>query len=324
MKNIVAIGGGTGTFTVLSGLKKYPVQLTAIVSMADSGGSTGQLRDELGVLPPGDVRQCLVALSQSPRLRDLFSYRFNTGTFKGHSFGNIFLAALEKVTGSFKEAVLESAKILNISGAVIPVTEDKVHLWVELENGQVIKTEDRVDRVVGFDGNLRITQAYLKPRARITPEAKKAILGADLIVIGPGDLYTSIVPNLVVLGLKEAIKRSRAKCIYVCNLMSKFGQTPGFGVIDHLQVIESYLGKGSIKYALYNTRKPSQNVLSAYKKEKGHFIAFGGVDVRRGAQFIGKNLLNTKIVQRVKSDALKRSLVRHDSAKLAREIMKIL
>ncbi len=323
-KHIVAIGGGTGTFTVLSGLKKYPVNLTAIVSMADSGGSTGRLRDELGVLPPGDVRQCLVALSQSPRLRDLFSYRFSTGTFKGHNFGNIFLAALEKVTGSFKEAVLESAKILNISGAVIPVTEDKVHLWVELENGQVVKTEDNVDRVVGFDGNLRISRAYLKPHARITPEAKKAILGADLIVIGPGDLYTSIVPNLVVLGLKEAIKQSHAKCVYVCNLMSKFGQTQGFGVIDHLAVIEKYLGKNRVNWVLYNTQKPSQNILGAYKKEKGHFIEFDGIGALRGAQFIGQNLLNTKIVQHVKSDALKRSLIRHNSEKLAKEIMRIL
>lgn len=321
-KNVVVIGGGTGTFTVLLSLKKYKdLNLFAIVSMADSGGSTGRLRDELGVLPPGDIRQCLVALSHSDKLmRDLFCYRYKKGSLSGHNFGNIFLATLEKITGSFKKAVLFSSKILAIQGEVIPVTCSKINLGVKLENGKTIIGEDKIDNVKGFDGRLKIVNAFLKPNAKITPEARKAIRKADAIIIGPGDLYTSIIPNLLVLGVREAIKKTAAKKIYVCNLMTKFGQTNNFSVSDHVEIIEKYLGKGILDLVIYNTQKPREQILKYYKKSKEYIVTPDPKNFQANIRFVGKNLLSKKIVQKVLGDKTKRSLIRHSQEKLGQII----
>lgn len=324
-KNIVVIGGGSGVFATLSALKKYPsLNLKAIVSMADSGGSTGRLRDELGVLPPGDIRKCLVALSASSTLRDLFNYRFRSGSLSGHSFGNIFLAALEKLTGSFKKAVLTAAKVLNVRGEVIPVTTDKVNLCVKLEDGKEICGESNIDNVKGFDGRLKIKSAYLRPQGKITPEAKKAILTSRAIILGPGDLYTSIIPNLLVLGVVSAIRKSRAKKIYICNLMTKFGETHNFCVSDFVEVIEKYLGKGVLDFVLYNTKKPPQKILKHYQKEKSYFVFPDVKNFSPDIQFIGKNLLNTKIVHNKNKISSSSFLVRHSQQKLGRAILEII
>jgi uncharacterized cofD-like protein len=319
IKNIAVIGGGTGTFTVLSGLKRYSdLHLSAIVSMADSGGSTGRLRDELGVLPPGDIRQCLVALSRSGKLmRNLFCYRYQNGSLSGHSFGNLFLATLEKITGSFKKAVLVSSKILQVSGEVIPVTCNKVCLGVKFENGKTILGEDKIDNVKGFNGQLKIKDVFLKPKAKMTIEARKTIKKADVIVIGPGDLYTSIIPNLIVSGVRETIRKSPAKKIYICNLMTKFGQTNGFSVTDHVNTIEKYLGKGVLDLVIYNTKKPKNQILEYYKRSKEYFVIPDLEKFHKHICYIGRNLLSNKIVQKNSSDNVKRSLIRHDSKKLA-------
>ncbi len=217
-QKIVTIGGGTGSFVVLSGLKDYPIELTAIVSMTDDGGSTGVLRDELGVLPPGDVRQCLVALSSSGHItRELFNYRFENGCLSGHSFGNIFLSALEKISGDFYQAVKEAEKILHVNGRVVPVTLSNTNLEVLFNNNKIIKGQVNI-----FNSDLHeLKEIRLNPRVKANPEAIKAIKEADKIVINAGDFYSSIIPNFLVQGIPAAIKKARAKIIYIANLMTK-------------------------------------------------------------------------------------------------------
>lgn len=274
-KQVVVIGGGTGTFMVLSALRDYNLNLTAIVSMADDGGSTGVLRDQYGVLPPGDVRRALVALSQeSKTLRELFNYRFGGGDLAGHSFGNIFLTALEKLTGNFGSAVSEASRILNLKGRVLPVTLNNIRLNAKLADGKILKGETKIDipQMGAQRARAKIDKVWLSPSAEINPEAKKALLVADLIIIGPGDLYTSLIPNLLVRGVSETIKKSKAKKVYVCNLMTKYGETHGFRAEDFISEIERYLGKNVLDYAVFNRRSPPASILARYKKEKAEFI----------------------------------------------------
>src|SRR3989338_8459514 len=220
-KKIVVIGGGTGTFTVLSGLKHYHAELTAIGTMADNGGSTGRLRDEFGVLPPGDLRQCLVALSEADTvMRKLFNHRYEHGDLAGHNFGNIFISTLEQVTGSLDKALHVAGKILQIHGQVIPVTLDKVRLVAELKNGKVLKGESALSdyQLVSRFG---IKKIYLAPKAKANPEALRAIMEADLVIVGPGNLYASLIPNFLVHGVGNALVKSGAKKVYIANLMNK-------------------------------------------------------------------------------------------------------
>src|SRR3989338_8374742 len=250
-QRVVCIGGGTGMPLVLRTLKNHPVHLSAIVAMSDDGGSTGILRDEYGVAATGDVRRALVALSEPEGiLKELFNYRFGKGGLEGHSFGNLFLTTLEKITGSFAQAVEEAAKILKIKGEVIPVTLDNTRLFAELENGQVLKCETNID-IPKHDGSLRIKKIWLDPKARVNPKAEDAIGVADLIIIGPGDLYSSLIPNLLVDGMAEAIRKSPAKKVYVANLMTKFGETHIFKAEDFIKEIEKYI---AIDFALFNKK----------------------------------------------------------------------
>lgn len=309
MKNIVVIGGGTGTYITLTGLKEYPVNLSAIVAMSDSGGSTGVLRDELGVLPPGDIRRALVALSQSPQIiRDLFNYRFQNGSVGGHSFGNLFLTALEKITGDFEKAVVEAGKILSIRGQVIPVTKDSTHLHAILENGKEIMGETNID-IPKHDGKLKIKKVFLKPKARAAKGALEAIKKADLIVIGPGDLYTSLIPNLLVDGISQAIEKSRAKVVFVCGLMTKYGETYGFKVDDFAKAVESYLGKRRIDYVVVNNSVAPKNVLARYRKEKKEIVVLPRENIKRPYKIIQADVASIK------------QYFRHDSHKLAKVLI---
>src|SRR5680860_81096 len=314
MKKIVVIGGGTGVFTILTGLKNYPFHLSAIVTTADDGGSSGILREEFGILPPGDIRRVLVALSSdSPVLANLFNYRFENGTgLKGHSFGNLFLTALERITGDFNQAVKEASKILGIKGKVIPVSLDYTRLFARLENDFLVVGESNID-VPKHDGSLFIEEVFLNPEPKANKEAIKAIKEADIIIAGPGDLYTSIIPNFLVKGIKEAIKKSRAKKVYICNTMTKYGETNKITAEDFFDTLEKYLGKGVIDYFLVNVEKPKNCYLGQYNKEKAELVKYD------------KKILSSWKKPKVIFARLLRQgpLLRHDSKKLAKVISNI-
>jgi uncharacterized cofD-like protein len=310
---VVVIGGGTGIFTVLLGLKRYPVQISAIISMADSGGSTKILREDFGILPPGDVRRALVALSRSEKLlANLFNYRFDKGALNGHNFGNLLITALERITGSFESALSEAGKLLNTRGEVIPVTLGNTNLYALLEDGKVIEGEADID-VPKHNANLKIEKVYLKPKVKANKKALSAIREADLIIIGPGDLYTSIIPNLLVRGIPEAIKKSRAKKVYICNLTTKFGETNNFTSPDFVCSLERYLGKNILDFVIINTKKPTKERILKYEKEKAAFV-----------KCQNKNFMNRKI-KIIKGNFLrKKGFIRHDPERLAKVLLKIL
>ena len=316
MKRVVVVGGGTGNFVVLRGLKKYPLELTAIVSMADDGGSTGILRDELGVLPPGDVRQCLVALSNSSRLlRSLMNYRFENGGLGGHSFGNLLLSALEKVTGSFEKAVEEAGKILFIQGQVIPVTTHQVRLKMILNNRRILEGEREIYLSQEIDQGYQ--SIYLEPIPTVNPRVIEEIYKADLIVLGPGGLHTSIIPNLLVDGVCEALRKAKARKVFVVNLMNRKGQTTGFKTSHYLQELVRYLGEDVFHHILLNRQQPSKELIDLYAAE-GDLVENDINDSR----VIFADLLG-KPKEGVKLDLLKRNLIRHDSKNLARALVKI-
>ncbi len=247
--NIVAIGGGTGLATLLSGLKRYSSNLTAIVTVADDGGSSGVLRRELGVQPPGDIRNCLAALArEEPLLTRLFQYRFKAGSgLEGHSFGNLFLSALTAITGSLESAIIASSRVLAVQGQVVPATNADVRLWAELENGARIEGESQIGNAPSPIVRLGCTPE--SPPA--LPRALEAIAHADLIVLGPGSLYTSLLPNLLVPELVSAISASKAPRLYICNLMTQPGETDGLDVNGHLRAIEAQLASLGIQQRLF-------------------------------------------------------------------------
>ncbi len=324
-KEIVIIGGGTGTFTVLSGLRNYDVNLTAIVSMADDGGSTGALRTELGVLPPGDVRQCLVALSTSDVfMNTLMNHRFTEGSLKGHNFGNILISALEQVTGSFDKAIEKTSEILNIKGKVIPVTLEDITLIAKLKNGMVLQGEHKIDT-----GNLTgLEKIYLKKDAEANPKALKAIEKADLIIIGPGDIYTSLLPNLLVRGVSKAIKKNKNPKVFVCNLMNKLGHTNNFCIVDLVEEIEKYL-KDTFDFVLFNTSEPLLDLTKIYKEDGQETVLINLEKIKQRkssskTQFFGADLLSSVSIEAQKGDNIKRSLVRHSPEKLAKLIFSLL
>lgn len=322
---IAVIGGGTGSFTMLSALKSHTSQMAAIVSMADDGGSTGVLRDELGTLPPGDVRQCLVALSDSPKVRDLFDYRFEEGTFTGHSFGNLLLTALEKVTGDFSEAVETASEILRVNGVVIPATLDNVRLKMEWVETSLILHGERVIDAEYFKHDPRKADLSLTPSAKANPTAIAAIEQADIVVIAPGDLYTSLGPLLVIDGIGEALSKTDALTIYVSNLVSKEGQTDKFTVSDHASEIERFAGNPFLDYVLYNDEVPSSEVAARYKEEGG-YVTEADEAVLQKAHYktVAGNFLGT-MAQAHKGDSIPvtRSLIRHDAAAVATAILEV-
>jgi uncharacterized cofD-like protein len=317
---IVTLGGGTGSFVLLSGLRRYVRNLTAIVAMSDDGGSTGILRDELGVLPPGDVRQCLVALSRSPRLRDLFNYRFDKGRLQGHSFGNLFLTALADVTGSFEEAVHEAATILSIEGNVIPVTTHDVRLVATLDDGTQIVGQHNLNSRKLQLGKLCLS---LEPKAEVNPNAAGAIRCADMVVVGPGSLYASVIPHFLVNGMGDALLGSSARKVFIAPLMNKTEHTGGFKVHDYVQEVERYVGGPVFDYVMFNTTLPPPQVLERYEEE-GEPVGF---DCQAMAQAhytpIGEDLLSRSLAQLTKGDPLRRTLIRHDSDRLARRLMQL-
>ena len=323
---VVVIGGGTGSFTLLQALKRWTPNITAIVSMADDGGSTGALRDELGVLPPGDVRQCLVALSEAPEeLRELFNFRFNEGTFEGHSFGNLFLTAVEKMSDNFAEAVRMASEVLRITGRVVPVTLDNVRLVLEKSDGSKLKGEGAIDVAHSLGRDVKLS---LEPKANLNPEAAQAIQEADLVVIAPGDLYTSLGPSLVVPGMGEALRRTKASVVYVCNLVIKPGHTDNFTVVDHAAEIERFAGGEVLDMVLFNTAKPAKTLQERYSQEGELLVEAPKSQLRKQHYHaIGRPLLadsrGASILRRDRF-ATPHSYIRHDAVAVMYSLQKLL
>jgi len=307
---IVVIGGGTGLSALLRGLKEYTCNLTAIVTVADDGGSSGRLRQEMGIIPPGDVRNCLVALADTENIMEkLFSYRFETGTLAGHSLGNLLLAGLADTFGDFQAGVEQVGKVFALRGSVYPSTLEQVVLVADLENGSRVRGETAV-RVT--DGKIR--RVCLDPAdCHPVPEALAALEEADLVVLGPGSLYTSVLPNLLVTGLSEKIREIKAPCVYVCNIMTEPGETDGYRVIDHVQAILDHCGAGFVDVVLANRQEIKADVLARYAQE-------GAVPVKgeaKGLERLGIKYYEADLVQ-------EGEVIRHDSQRLARELLRLL
>jgi uncharacterized cofD-like protein len=322
VKKVTVLGGGTGTFVVLSGLKQYPLDLAAIVTMMDSGGSTGRLRDQLGVLPPGDLRQCLVALSEASDLwRELFLYRFTKGDLKGHNFGNIFLSALEKVSENYNEVIDTASFVLKTKGKVIPVTFESTHMNVQYANGKVVEQEGNIDE--NFEEKTRIIKAFLHPKVRVNRDALSRIRESDYIIVGPGDLYTSIIPILLTGTIRSTIRKSSAKIIYIVNLMTKGGQTTDYTAFNHIEDITKYMGREP-DYVLVNKSKISSEILEWYNSH-GEKIVVNDLRGRKlKSKIITEDIIEKEQYEKRKSDILFRSILRHNSVNLAASLNKII
>jgi len=309
---VVAIGGGTGLATLLTGLKEYTSNITAIVTVADDGGSSGRLRQQFDILPPGDIRNCLVALADAPVLmRDLFQFRFDRSSeLSGHSFGNLFITAMTRVTGDFEKAIKETSRVLALRGQVVPSTLSNVVLVAQHKDGSVTEGEEKIPKV-----RLPIQRVNFRSSSEVTatPEALNAIKQAEIIVLGPGSLYTSIIPNLLIKEITDAIVASDAIKVYVCNIMTQPGETDGFSASDHIKTLVAHSHPRIFDYVIVNSGAIPQWVLDRYAQE-------GSVPVKtdiREIRLMGYQVISEDIV------VMENEVVRHDSLKLAQIIIGI-
>ncbi len=308
---IVVIGGGTGLSTLLYGLKEYTSNITAIVTVADEGGSSGRLREQFGLLAPGDIRNCLVALADSePLMRKLFQFRFGgEAELNGHSFGNLFITAMTKITGDFEKAVEESSKVLAIRGQVIPSTLEEVRLIAEYDDGSKITGESKISQEKKPIKTIYLSRKDCEP----TPEAVSAIKEADAIVIGPGSLYTSIIPNLLIEGITKAILESEAIKVYICNIMTQSGETDNYKASQHMEALVSHAKSKLVDYCILNLAEIPAEFVEKYKQENAQPVIADVEKVEEmGFSVIKENLVSTK------------DYVRHDSQKIARIVMDLL
>ncbi|NCR36089.1 MAG: YvcK family protein [Microcystis aeruginosa S11-01] len=305
---IVAIGGGTGLSTLLRGLKQYSSNITAIVTVADDGGSSGRLRREMGILPPGDIRNCIAALADEEKLlTELFQYRFHAGDgLSGHSFGNLFISAMTEITGDLEQAIDASAKVLAIRGKVLPATLTDVSLWAKLADGRIIEGESKITEAMG-----QIRQIGCHPADPVAlPAALAAIKEADYIIIGPGSLYTSIIPNLLVPAIRQALARVTVPRIYVCNIMTQPGETDNYSVADHLRAIEGVCEERIVDAVLAQKTAPSPQSLQLYAQEHSHPVFLDREEVgKMGYRIVLANVMAEDEVT---------AKVRHDPQRLAR------
>ncbi|GGJ05773.1 gluconeogenesis factor [Alicyclobacillus cellulosilyticus] len=308
---IVAIGGGTGLSVILRGLKEFPVDLTAVVTVADDGGSSGRLRSDLAMPPPGDIRNCLVALADTePLLERLLQFRFPAGEgLAGHSFGNLFLAAMTHIMGDFESAIRETSRVLAVRGRVLPAVREDVKLRAILEDGSVVEGESNIPKA-----GKRIERVELVPAdARPLPEVLQAIQEADAIVVGPGSLYTSVLPNLLVPGLADAIAASQAKKIYVCNVMTQPGETDHFTASQHVEVIYRHVGRRLFDYILVNAASLPEEALAKYRAQNAHPV-FVDIEAlaRLGLRVIARNFVHYA------------TYARHDSRLIAEQVVSLI
>ncbi len=312
---IVTIGGGTGLSVLLRGLKKYTSNITAIVTVSDDGGGSGLLREDMGILPPGDIRNCIVSLANTePIMEQLMQYRFKEGSLRGQSFGNLFIAAMNDICGSFDAAIREVSSVLAVTGMVLPVTLENVVLYAELEDGTVIKGESQIP-IKQQAVNVKIRRVFLKPsNCKPLPIALKEIQEADMIILGPGSLYTSIIPNILVKNMAKAINSSNALKIYVSNLMTQQGETIGYSLSDHIKAINNHGSKLSIDYAIANTGQIPKVLLEKYKTEDASPVR---IDYDIMAD-MGIKVLTGNFV------SIENGYLRHDFNELAKQILKLL
>lgn len=310
---VVAIGGGTGLSTMLRGIKKYTPHVTAVVTVSDNGGGSGILRQEMNIMPPGDIRNCLVALANTePIMKNLLQYRFKEGTLKGQNFGNLFLAALSDVSGSFERAVQVTGNVLAITGKVLPVTLENIELYATFENGRGVEGETQIVAYSKKEKVL-IKSIELKPSNPVPGEGViEEIEQADVVILGPGSLYTSIVPNLLVGSVSEAIKHTKAKKVYVANMMSQPGETIGFTIEDHIRVLEDYIGMHAIDMAIVNTAPILEEYVKRYIEDGADVLSYNEKDpIWEHVQRIEVPLVNINH---------EKEFIRHDSNKLAEYI----
>lgn len=305
MKKVVVLGGGTGMSNLLRGLKQYPLDITAIVTVCDDGRSTGILREEFNIPAVGDIRRVLVALSETePLVMDLFNYRFNTiSDLDGHTVGNLLLTAASEITGNLSDGIEALSKVMNLKGKVVPLTEDNVILMGEMEDGKIIEGEHNIT-----EAKAKIKKVYYKDKAIATKEALKAIKEADLIVFSMGSLFTSIIPNLLIDEIREEIEKSKAKLMYVCNMMTQPGETDGFTVFDHIKKLNEYLGKRKIDIVLVNDGKIDSEMAKFYETQE-----------QKDPVLFDLDTIKNKDVEVISDDftyITKNNLLRHDNIKL--------
>ncbi|ERI94360.1 hypothetical protein HMPREF1982_00995 [Clostridiales bacterium oral taxon 876 str. F0540] len=305
---IVVIGGGTGLSTMLRGLKHYTSNITAIVTVADDGGGSGDLRQDLGILPPGDIRNCILALADTePLMEELLQYRFTGGRLENQSFGNLFLAAMDGISSNFEEAVQKMSSVLAVTGKVLPVTLDDVTLKAKLKNGNIVSGESKIPEEA-LGQRSAIDSVFLEPsNVRALYEAVEAIRDADAVILGPGSLYTSVIPNLLVEDISRAVEKTKAVKIYVSNIMTQPGETDNFGVEDHIKAICKHCGKDIIDYVVVNVGKISKELEEKYLGERSRLVT------------IDEDVIEDMGVKVIEGDFVKvrNNLVRHDSEKLA-------
>ncbi|NBD73792.1 uridine diphosphate-N-acetylglucosamine-binding protein YvcK [Patescibacteria group bacterium] len=316
---ITVIGGGTGLSTVLSGVKRQRLwsDISAIVAVSDDGGGNGRHRDEFGVLPVSDFRKAIVALAddtESAVLRELFMYRFRKGEgLSGNTFGNLLLIALTDILGSEDLAIEHASRILRANGRVLPVAHEQITLAARYEDGSVVRSEDLIDEP-RHDGTLRIEELWIEPDVQVSGRARRAVEKADVIVVGPGDLYTSSLANVVVPGMADALAEAPGKIVFLANLMTKFGQTHGFRLSDYVSEYERYLGR-PLDHILVNTTPLPPEILTRYEAERDYPVVD---DLSPDASHVTRcDLLAEEEVEAQAGDTLKRSLIRHDPDKIA-------
>ncbi|WP_278278256.1 gluconeogenesis factor YvcK family protein [Alkaliphilus peptidifermentans] len=312
---VVVIGGGTGLSVLLRGLKQFTSNITAIVTVADDGGGSGKLREDLGMLPPGDIRNCILALAEmEPTMEKLLQYRFEEGTLKGQSFGNLLIAAMNGISGNFEDAIKSISEVLAVTGSVLPVTLESIVLYAKLENGRIIKGESNIPSK-SLEENSPIEKVFIKPKeSEAVQDAIESILQADIVVLGPGSLYTSIIPNLLIQNIKDSLLKTDALKVYIPNVMTQPGETDDYSVTRHVEAILAHCQQIEIDCVIANIGSIPDNISEKYKREGASLIKLTDIDCRilkeMGIEVIADNLIE-----------IKKDYVRHDAVKLSKTVV---
>ncbi|MDC3416165.1 gluconeogenesis factor YvcK family protein [Aquibacillus salsiterrae] len=311
-RNVAVLGGGTGMPVLLRGLKDYPIDLSAIVTVADDGGSSGRLRNEMAMPAPGDIRNVIAALSDvEPMLMELFQHRFKNGnSLSGHSMGNLLLAAMTSVTGDFYNGIKEISRVLNVKGKIYPIANQNMYLHAEMEDGEIITGESNIPLA-----NKKIKRVFLQPEPVLPlPEAVQAVIDADLVVIAPGSLYTSTLPNMIVPQIGDALRNTTGKVVYVCNVMTQQGETSGYTAADHVQAITNHVGEGCIHSIIVNNKPIVSDVRKIYAEENAEPVVYDTDRLRR----MGLEIIEADIIDHSKR------MLRHDTGKVAKLLYSLL